>query len=292
MLKTHIVMSSLRAIYLKWIAIFTVGSACANTIQVNIACGYLYDGFGVTPTHRLPPDTLCVLVADSAGDGFDPLNGDWVSGDDLLVTVFDAEFPLTRGGTKGFDLASGNTETGLFSRSLGIDLAQFKGRSTPLPVALRWFPGTLAANVNLTDTKPATGSPYGEFFRITPLYPSSGSVGWFLPMSAGVSLNFDPFATLEFEGQDPAVNGMANWRVLQDGRAMEPRLVLTGTGFARLSFRGAPSTRYAVYRSLNKTFWEVQASPITDAFGACVWDDSSPLFDRAFYRVGGPLSGD
>lgn len=284
-------MLSLRAIYLTWIATVFVGSACANTIQVNITCGYLYDGFGTTVTHRLPADTLCVLVADLAGDGFDPLNGDWVSGDDLLVTVYDAEFPLENGGTKGFDLASGTTEVGLFSRSLGINLAQFAGRNTPIPVALRWFLGARAAGVDLTNSKPVNGSPYGEYSRITPLYSSSGSVGWSLPMSAGGTLNFDSFATSDFGGQDPAVNGMSNWRILLDGRAMESRMVLTSRGFARLSFRGAPSNRYAVYRSLDMTSWELQTSPSTDAFGACVWEDSSSLFNRAFYRVAGPLSG-
>ena len=260
----------------------------ANTIQVNVTCGYLYDSVGTNQMNRLPPNTLCILVADLDGDGFDPPNGDWVSGDDMLVTVFDAEFPL---GTQGFDLASGNTEDGLFSRSLGIDLAQFTGRSTPVPVALRWFPGILAANVDLANSQPTTGSPYGEFFRTTPLYPSAGGVGWSLPMSAGVILNLDPFATTEFRGEDPAVNGMALWRVLVDGMPVDISLDLTNTRLARLSFRGSPSTHYVVYRSLDLITWEEQATPSTDAFGACVWVDPTTLLDRAFFRISGPVSG-
>lgn len=277
------------ALSLKWIAIVSVGSACADTITVNISCGYLYDSGGTTPTHRLSPDTLCVLVADWDGDGFDPPDEDWVSGDDRLVTVFDDEFPLANGGTKGFDLASGNTQAGFFERGLSIDLAQFTGRSNPLPLALRWFPGIRASNVNVTSSKPGAGSPYGEFYRLIPLYP--GTVAWIAPQSAGATLTFDPFATVEFGGIDPASDGMARWRVLAGGKAMEPRLELTGNGFARLKFRGAPSTRYEVQRSLNLISWQVQASPITDRFGACTWEDPSPLFDRAFYRVAGPLSG-
>lgn len=261
----------------------------ADSITVNLASVNLYDSIGTSSANRVSPSTLCILVADWDGDGFDPPDGDWVSGDDRLITVFDAEFPLASGGTKGFDLASGGTEAGFFTRSLGIELTQFSGRSAPLPIALRWFPGVSAASVNLTTSKPKPGSAYGEFFRKTPFY--DGTIGWSLDISAGNIWTLDPLYTSDAGGQDPAVSGMAHWRVLQGGRAMEPRLELTSMGFARLSFRGAPLTRYVVQRSLNLISWEPYAVQMTDSFGACVWIDTSPLLNRAFYRVSGPVTG-
>lgn len=273
------------------LAVYIAGfsHARANSVTINLDSANLYDSIGTSTGNRVPPGTLCILVADWDGDGFDPADGDWVSGDDRLITVFDSEFPLASGGTKGFDLASGSTDAGFFSRTLGIELSQFLGRSTPLRIALRWFPGISAAGVNLTTSKPKAGAPYGEFFRNSPIY--LGTIGWSLAMSAGSIWTLDPLVTAEAGGLDPTVSGMALWRVLQGGRAMEPRLELTSTGFAKLSFRGAPSTYYSVQRSLDLITWVPYAVPMTDSFGACAWVDPSPLLDRAFYRVSGPVAG-
>ncbi len=283
-------MSLSKIFYGLWFAACAASLAHGNTITLNLSCGYLYDSAGTAIGNRVPPDALCVLVADWDGDGFDPADGDWVSGDDRLITVFDSEFPLVNGGTQGFDLASGSTEAGFFNRGLGIDLAQFVGRTDPLPVALRWFPTIRAASVSLPTSKPAVGTPYGEFFRIPPIY-GEGFIGWSLKMSDTGLITFDPFATDEFGGQDPKENGMALWRVLSGVKAMESRLELADMGFATLKFRGAPSTQYVVQRSLDLITWETQAAPSTDAFGACLWVDPTPLLDRAFYRIASPVPG-
>lgn len=272
-----------------WLAACAAGLAHADTITLNITLGNLYDSSGTSVANRVPPDALCVLVADWNGDGFDPADGDWVSGDDRLITVFDSEFPLANGGTQGFDLASGSTVAGILNRALGIDLAQFGGRTASLPVALRWFPTIRAASVSLPTSKPLAGTPYGEFSRITPLY--SGTNGWLLVLTSSALLTLDPIFTTDLGGLDSPLDGMALWRVLSGTKAMESRIDLTGTGFARLRFRGAPSTQYVVQRSLDLITWETQASPSTDAFGACIWVDPTLLLDRAFYRIASPVSG-
>jgi hypothetical protein len=258
----------------------------AQSVVVNVSCGYLFDAAGTSPANRLAAGTLCVLVADLAGDGFDPLNADWVSGDDVLVTVSDPEYPA---GTKGFDLAPGTTEAGLFSRSLTIHPAQFAGRTQPVAVALRWFPAYRAAQVNLAADKPLTGTPYGEFSRVIPLYPAAGSVRWSLPMTAGGNLTFDPLATAEFGGVDPAGSALARWRVLLNGRAEELRLSPSLPLAVQVSFRGAPGRRYEVERSGNLSGWIPLGTPVADVFGACGWQDAAPLAGRAFYRIRGPL---
>ncbi|RYD34641.1 MAG: hypothetical protein EOP86_10495, partial [Verrucomicrobiaceae bacterium] len=160
----------------------------AGTVTVNLGAGHLFDAGGTAVANRLPVDTLCVLVADPAGDGFDLPTDGWVADDDVLVVVSDSEFPASSGGARGFDLASGLTEPGLLSRSLIIDPAQFPGRTAPMPVALRWFPGYKAGAVDVTATGPAAGSAYGEFTRLVPVNPGAGTVGWLIPMDGGQNI--------------------------------------------------------------------------------------------------------
>lgn len=261
----------------------------AQSVVVNVSCGYLFDAAGTNAANRLAPGTLCVLVADLAGDGFDPLNADWVSGDDVLITVSDPEYPAGSGGTKGFDLASGSTEAGLLSRSLTINPAQFAGRTQPVAVALRWFPAYRAATVSMGTDKPVPGTPYGEFFRIVPLYPATGSVGWSLPVFAGGNITLDPLATAEFGGVDLPGTALARWRVLLNGRAEEVALTANAPLAASLIFRGSPGRRYEVQRSGDLIGWVPQGTPLTDGFGAGGWQDASPPAGRAFYRIKGPL---
>jgi hypothetical protein len=267
--------------------VVAVGVRAASMV-VNVSCGYLYGAGGTAPADRLDPGTLCVLVADIGGDGFDPPARGWVADDDVVLTVFDEEYLLASGGTKGFDLASGGTEPGLFSRSLGIDLAQFGGRTAPLPVALRWFPGYRAAGVNVATDVPAPGTVYGEFRRLVPMYPEAGTSGWTLPIRAGVNVTLDPIATAEFGGVDaPAVAAWVISPVIQPSG-----LVLdAGTGGAtKLRFLGGPGMRYRVQRSGDLRQWSTEGTVVADGGGQGLWTELSVLAGgRAFYRVVGPL---
>ena len=267
--------------------VVAVGVRAASMV-VNVSCGYLYGAGGTAPADRLDPGTLCVLVADIGGDGFDPPARGWVADDDIVLTVFDGEYPLAAGGTKGFDLASGGTEPGLFSRSLGIDLAQFGGRTAPLPVALRWFPGYRAAGVNVVTDVPLPGTVYGEFRRLVPMYPEAGTSGWTLPMRAGVNVTLDPIATAEFGGVDgPAVAAWVISPVIQpSGLVLE-----MGAGAAtKLRFLGGPGMRYRVQRSGDLRQWSTEATVVADGGGLGLWTELSALAGgRAFYRVVGPL---
>ncbi len=267
------------------------GPARGGTTVVNLGCGYLFDQSGTSATSRLPVDTLCVLVADMAGDGFDPPGTDWVADDDVLVTVSDAEFPASAGGTRSFDLASGVTEPGFFSRSLIINTALFPGRTQPVPVALRWFPGYKAGETDVTLTRPAAGSAYGDFTRAVPAYPESGSTGWFLPVAEGENVTLDPFATPEFGGIDLPEQGRAS-RVIGGTADTAPGgLVLTRNsgGAVTLGFSGAAGLKYSVQRSTDLAAWPEQWTVTVSAAGTATFTDAAPPPGRAFYRVAGPL---
>lgn len=261
----------------------------ASGMVVNLSCGYLHGESGTGVTDRLHPGTLCVLVADLDGDGFDPPSGGWVSGDDVLVRVSDAEYLQSAGGTLGFDLASGTTEAGLFSRSLRIDFAQFGSRTAPVPLTLRWFPRHRAAEVNVSSMAPAEGTPFGEFRRAVPLYPEAGTVSWLLPLQAGANVTLDPFATAEFGGVDAVVGGTSRW-VISD--SIFPRdFTVTGTPAAQIyRFRGSAGRRYAVQRSTDLSGWVVRETIVASSGDFIPWQDPAPdTGTRAFYRVVGPL---
>lgn len=182
----------------------TLPTATAATSALNISMGYLFDSGGTGDANKLPADTLFMLVADVGGDGFDPVPADsWVGGTDVVVMVFDDEFKTATG---GFDLASGTSENGLFSRTLNIDLAQFGSSSGKINFALRWFP-SLKGEVGLPGTGPGAGTSYGQFSRITPVY---GYDSWSLSLAGGASYTLDPLATAALGGSDAAALGMAS----------------------------------------------------------------------------------
>lgn len=179
-------------------------TASAATSALNISMGYLFDSGGTADANKLSTDTLFMLVADVGGDGFDPVPANsWVGGTDVVVMVFDDEFKTATG---GFDLASGTTEKGLFSRTLNIDLAQFGSSPGKINFALRWFPA-FKGDAGLPVTGPGAGTSYGEFSRTTPLY---GYDSWSLNLAGGASYTFDPLATSGLGGTDNAALGMAN----------------------------------------------------------------------------------
>ncbi len=192
-----------------------VGSLEAASISLNISSGFLYGSGGITMADRLPVSTLCVLVADVDGNGFDPVPaGAWVGGGDVLVTVSDMEYDVSAGGTKAFDLTAGSSGTaGFFSRTLNVGLGQFGGRVEPVAVALRWFPAVLAG-VDMSVVTPAQGMAYGEFSRGVPIYP--GTDAWVIPMTGGAIFDLDPLATSGFGGIDGDVSAMATLAVIPE----------------------------------------------------------------------------
>ncbi|MDB6134256.1 MAG: hypothetical protein JWM59_2499 [Verrucomicrobiales bacterium] len=265
----------------------------AGTVAVNLGAGWLFDAGGTGASNRLPVDTLCVLVADPAEDGFDPPVSDWVADDDVLVVVSDSEFPASSGGTRGFDLASGVTEPGLLSRSLIIDPAQFSGRTAPVPVALRWFPGYKAGAVDVTATGPAAGSAYGEFTRSVPVNPGAGTVGWLIPMDGGQTITLDPLAMPDFSGVDPPELGRASRLTGAPPAGTGPSglsLALAAGGGVTLTFTGAPGLKYKVQRGTDLVSWPQEWTVTTGAAGAGAFTDATPPAGRAFYRVAGPIS--
>lgn len=179
----------------------------ADEISLNISMGYLYDAVGTAQGNRLDSDTLFMLVADLGNDGFDPVPSDsWVGGTDVAVMIYDSEFPSASGGARGFDLTAGDSEDGLFSRTLVVDLAQFAGFNGSLNFALRWFPG-IKGDAGLPITGPGAGQAYGEFSRNTPIYQQSS---WRVNLAPGASYSLDPLATAELGGTDLPAAGMAN----------------------------------------------------------------------------------
>lgn len=278
--------------YLVISALLLAGPLRAGTMTVNISCGYLFDAAGISALNRLPADTLCVLVADLAGDGFDPPLTGWVADDDLLVVVSDSEFPASAGGTRAFDLAAGTTEPGLFSRSLVIDPAQFPGRTQPLPVALRWFPGYKAGTTDVTLSGPAAGSAYGEFSRAVPLYPETGSVPWALPLPGGENVTLDPFATPEFSGIDSRDQGRASRTTgIPEGSAPAGLTLQWSAGNGVVvEFSGTAGFKYKVQRSTDLLTWPAEWTVTVSAEGRGRLTDSSAPAGRGFYRVAGPVN--
>lgn len=188
--------------------------ASAATVRLDITSGYLFGASGIGEGDRLPNASLCVLVADLDGDGFDPIitNGSWVGGDDLLVRVSDKdEYPV---GAFGFDLTADAYDAGVLSRSLVIDLAQFGARSNPVPVALRWFPTLAAATTDLLASSPAFGTPYGQLSRAVPRY--SNTDAWVIDLTGGASFALDPLVTTDQGGSDSPLLAMASLTVVPE----------------------------------------------------------------------------
>lgn len=284
----------MRIFFLRVLALAAAGMEVSHgaTAVLNISCGYLLDEAGTAVRDRVPVDALCILVADLAGDGFDAPGNGWVADDDVLVVVSDSEFPAASGGTRAFDLASGTTEPGFFSRSLVVDLAQFAGRTAPVPVTLRWFPGLKAGAVDVTAGGPPTGTVYGEFSRMVPLYPESGSTAWVIPLGGGENVTLDPLATTDLGGKDAAPLGAASRRTGTSSGGTPPSgltLSLNPGGGVTVKFSGAAGLKYKIQRSADLTSWPVEWTVTTDGQGGGIFTDTSPPAGRAFYRVTGPV---
>jgi hypothetical protein len=182
--------------------------------------------------------TLFQLIDLGANGVFDQINlldgntsatGQWVSGDDVLITAtyIGSTDYATLG---GFDLIPGNTPDfpGFIDRSFQANIVQ----GTKL--GIRWFPGLTAANYYLPGSITlASGQAYGQFTRqtdrasdiggVASLYDpnvaseytgvKNGGVAWVAPAN-GATISLDPFATATYGGADSATVGQANLTVL------------------------------------------------------------------------------
>lgn len=216
---------------------FSAQGSAAN-VALNISSGYLFGSSGTTAEDRLSVTTLCVLVADLDGNGFDPVlaGGSWVGGGDMLIEVSDSEYSDV---TLGFDLTTATVgEPGLLSRTLSIDLAQFGSRTTSVPIALRWFPTLAAATTNLLTSSPTVGTPYGELSRAVPVY--SGTSAWAFSLAGGAIFDLDPLATPDFGGIDSPESGMASFTVVPVPEPSSIFAVLSGLTLLLVRRRATP----------------------------------------------------
>jgi len=164
-------------------------------------------------------------------DGNTSATGQWVSGDDVLITAayLGTNPPPDYPTLGGFDLIPGNTPDfpGFIDRSFQGNISQ----GTKL--GIRWFPGLTAAQYYLPGSITlAAGQSYGQFTRqadrandiggVASLYDpnvaneytgvKNGGVSWVAPAS-GFTIGLDPFATSTYGGVDPATVGQANFTV-------------------------------------------------------------------------------
>jgi hypothetical protein len=79
--------------------------------------------------------------------------------------------------------------------------------------ALRWFPDYSAMADPLTLT-PAPGTAYGQFSRLTPIYPGTNS--WQVGLVGGSIYDPDPLASPQFGGTDPELSGRASLTVIPE----------------------------------------------------------------------------
>jgi len=203
---------SLAALSLLALSLLALSAASHASIVISFAARTVTDQSG----NPLPAGTLVQLVnlgADgvfnqiSIADGNTSQLGQWVSGDDTLVT---ASF-LNSGSAAGdfpsaaaFDLVNGPDLTlGRISRQMEFALGDIP---TGAKLGIRWFPGLQATDFNSITL--AYNQPYGEFTRQSnPLY---GGTTWVFP-SDSANVTFDNLKTPDqVGGLDPAAAGMAN----------------------------------------------------------------------------------
>ena len=152
----------------------------------------------------------------SLADGNTNQTGQWVSGDDSLITA------VYLGGSDyatlgGFDLIPGNSPIapGVVSRSF-----QFSALELPAgtKVGIRWFPGLTAANYYLPGSITLAGNqPYGQFTRQNDavatgaLYDGAVNGGklWVVPTDGTLSYDLDPLATTALGGPESPSLGQA-----------------------------------------------------------------------------------
>ena len=219
-----------------------VTSSSHASITMNLGAGVFFKANGTTPVDE---GTLFQLIDLGPNGVFDPIDlrdgnisqlGQWVSGDDKLITATYQSTP-DYASLAAFDLGSGNSPhfgAGQMDRQIKFDgLTELL---TGTHFGIRWFP-TLTADdyYHLGSITLLGGEPYGQFTRQSnPL--NNGSL-WIVPNDPTFSFGPDPLGTPGFGGADPDSAGKAGLTVISN--VPEPAtagLALLG-GFAVLGLR-------------------------------------------------------
>lgn len=156
----------------------------------------------------------------SLADGNISQTGQWVSGDDSLITAsyLGGSDYATLG---GFDLIPGNTPPlpGTISRQFVFNVGEL---ATGTKVGIRWFPGLTAANYYLPGSITLAGNQsYGQFTRQNDavatgaLYDGAVNGGklWVVPTDNTSAYDLDPLITTVVGGPEAASLGQASLTV-------------------------------------------------------------------------------
>ncbi len=200
--------------------LLAIAADASASIVINITARQLSsDTLGNVP---LAAGTLIQLV-NIGDDGFNPIDigdgtanqlGQWVSGNDSLITaVFigaTSENPNFSGAA--FDLSSGaDTTPGRLLRLFEFD----SGVAAGTKIGIRWFPGLQASNFNSITL--AVGQAYGQFTRQS--NPQYGLDLWVAPADGG-TVTFDNLKTVSASGVDANVVGAATFTVVPEPAAI------------------------------------------------------------------------
>ncbi len=177
--------------------------ASFGAVSLYVGGGVLKNSDGTTPS---PDTTLVVVVADTAGDGFDvPTPGDFLGGsdDDIVIDVVSLSAP----GFLGTTLASrafgddGVARSGSFTSS--------GGWGTGDQVGIYWFPslviGSFDGGASTASANVAAGLQYGFFTDGSWTTPSDGVTAAF---DNGGFLVFDPASSVDVSNF-PLSNGVS-----------------------------------------------------------------------------------
>lgn len=190
------------------------------SITMNLTAGTFFNANGTTPVVEgtlfqfidLGPNGIFDPI--SLGDGNTSQLGQWVSGDDKLITA------IYQGNTEGytslaaFDL--GTTSNPHFGPGQLDRQFKFDG-ITELPTGtkfgIRWFPTLTATTYYLPGSITLQGNePYGQFTRQSS--PVNGGSLWVVPNDPTLSFGPDPLGTSDFFGADPDTAGKASLTVI------------------------------------------------------------------------------
>ena len=195
------------------------------SIAINLLSGIYRDQAG-SPVAEGTLFQLVNLGADgifndiSLSDGNISATGQWVSGDDALITASylgSAQGASDYATLGGFDLVRGNVPDfpGFLNRTFFANISELPGGTK---IGIRWFPGLTAANYYLPGSITlASGQRYGQFTRQNdpiatgPLYDGSVNGGdlWISPAADGADATFDPFLS-EQGGNESTALGQAS----------------------------------------------------------------------------------
>lgn len=218
-------MSNLKKSLAAAAALLAVSATSHASIVIQFTGRTIADDLGAA----VPAGTLFQLVS-LGGDGiFNQINlsdgnasalGQWVSGDDTLITAqfvtFDGVSNVAGDYTAaGFDLAFGTDTPGRLIRQMEFDTNVI---ASGTKLGIRWFPGLTAEQYKTGNLTLASGQHYGEFTRQS--NPQQGGALWVAPGDGG-NVQFDSLRTTNLSGgTDPVSAGMATLTVVPEPAAL------------------------------------------------------------------------